>query len=92
MKTDPQLDQLIKKLDQQEILTDLELHNVSDEQMDLEQENQVFETNIFERGFDLAQKAGDSEVYFVDSYEVRHYFIGSVADIIKRIETAVDQM
>lgn len=92
VKVDPKLDQLLKKLDQQQKLTDLELHDIADAVVSWGQEDQAFEAHVFERGFDLAQRAGNNEVYYVDSYGSRYYFIGTIAGTIKRIEAAVDQL
>ncbi len=86
MKTDSRLDLFLNQLDQQELLTDLELCDIADECVALRESDQVSEPRLFIRGVELADKAGDSEIYYVDSYEVRYYFIGTVDKIIERIK------
>lgn len=41
---------------------------------------------IFENGFDLGQKAGDKDVWIVLSDGVADFFIGTLAEVIKRIK------
>lgn len=88
MKTDPQLDQLIQDLDKQEILSDLDLWDISDEWVQGDSEDRVNEIGLFEEGFALAKKAGGQDVYRVDNGGSAFYFIGTVPDIIQRIKSA----
>jgi hypothetical protein len=90
MKTNPQLDKLLRDLDRRQILSDasLELWEIADAWVQFDSEDRVNEVGLFEEGLELAQKAGNHQIFRVDHDESAYYFIGTVAGIIQRIKSA----
>lgn len=81
-KAHPELDQFLAAVDVD--MRGFELYDVADEWMPSREEDAT-PVEIFKRGFDLGRKAGEREVYSVDSHEVRCYFIGTVNEILGRM-------